>query len=148
MAISADSVTEDFDPRFKIFHELMPNKIRHILLVSTPYDAWIMEADCRLSEKIINEYRGLNLSHPPRLSWVSSPEEALSLLARENFDLVITMPRPGSMDMLALGRQIKELASQLPVIMLTRVRLQTGLAEYACVNRIPFSARRIMFGVR
>jgi hypothetical protein len=47
----------DFDPRFKLFHELMGRKIRDILLLSSSYDAWIMEEDCRLSERIIHEYR-------------------------------------------------------------------------------------------
>ena len=66
-----DSKKEDnSSSRFKVFHELMPRKARHILLVSTFYEAWIMEEDCRLSEQIVHEYRGLNLSHPPRLSWV------------------------------------------------------------------------------
>lgn len=120
MVISANSITKDFDPRFKIFHELMPNRVRHILLVSTPYDAWIMESDGRLSEKIINEYRGLNLSHPPRLTWASSAQEALSRIAQARFDMVITMPRPGGMDMVALGREIEQQAPQLPVIMLTQ----------------------------
>ena len=60
-----DHDVETFDPRFKIFHELMASKVRDILLVSTPYDAWIMEKDARLSERIVNEYRGLNLSNPP-----------------------------------------------------------------------------------
>ena len=50
-------------------------KVRHILLVSTPYDAWIMEEDCRLSERIINEYRGLNLSRPPRITQAASASD-------------------------------------------------------------------------
>jgi CheY-like chemotaxis protein len=120
MVISANSITRDVDPRFKVFHELMPKKVRHILLVSTPYDAWIMESDCRLSEKIINEYRGLNLSHPPRLTWASSAKEALSRIAKARFDIVITMPRPGGMDMVALGRKIEQQAPRLPVITLTQ----------------------------
>jgi len=65
VTLPIDSFAEDFDPSFKIFHELMAKKVRDILLVSTPYDAWIMEEDCRLSERIIHEYRGLNLSNPP-----------------------------------------------------------------------------------
>ena len=56
---------KDQSSRFKVFHELMRNKVEHILLISIPYEAWIMEKDCRLSEQIINEYRGLNLSQPP-----------------------------------------------------------------------------------
>ena len=71
MTLDIESFAEDFDPRFKVFHELMAKKVRDILLVSTPYDCWIMEEDCRLSERIIHEYRGLNLSNPPRFTWVS-----------------------------------------------------------------------------
>ncbi len=40
---------DEFDPRFKIFHELMAQKIREILLVLTPHDAWIIEENCRLT---------------------------------------------------------------------------------------------------
>ncbi|MCP4688221.1 MAG: hypothetical protein GY859_09230, partial [Desulfobacterales bacterium] len=52
MEKTTSRIESDFDPRFKLFHELMANKIRDVLLVSTPYDAWIMEEDCRLSERI------------------------------------------------------------------------------------------------
>ncbi len=58
MTLSIDNLLRDYDPRFKIFHELMAKKIREVLLVSTPYDAWIMEEDVRLSERLIHEYRG------------------------------------------------------------------------------------------
>ena len=88
MALEIESFAEDFDPRFKIFHELMARKIRDILLVSTPYDAWILEEDCRLSERIIHEYRGLNLSNPPRFTWASSAQEALAALDQKKFDMV------------------------------------------------------------
>jgi hypothetical protein len=67
MELDIESFAEDFDPSFKVFHELMAKKVGQVLLVSTPYDAWIMEEDCRLSERIIHEYRGLNLSNPPAL---------------------------------------------------------------------------------
>jgi len=35
--------SEDFDLSFKVFHELMAKKVTEILLVSSPYDAFIME---------------------------------------------------------------------------------------------------------
>ena len=114
MALNTRPFYSEYDSRFKLFHELMGRKVRHILLVSTPYDAWIMEEDCRLSERIVNEYRGLNLSQPPRLTWVASAEEALSALESRSFDLVITMPRLADMDAAALGHQIKKKAPSLP----------------------------------
>jgi len=123
MALEIDSFAEDFDPRFKVFHELMAKKIRDILLVSTPYDAWIMEEDCRLSERIIHEYRGLNLSNPPRFTWVSKAEEALAAIDEKNFDLVITMLHLADMDAFVLGREIKNKDPDLPVILLTHSAL-------------------------
>ena len=73
-------------PSLKIYHELMANKVGDILLVSSPYDAFIMEEEGRLSTRIINEYKGLNLSKPPKLTWVSSASEAFEKLAEKRFD--------------------------------------------------------------
>jgi hypothetical protein len=119
MVLNTKPLLNEFDSRFKLFHELMACKVRNILLVSTPYDAWIMEEDCRLSERIINEYRGLNLSQPPRLTWVSSAEKALAALDNRPFDMVITMPRLSDMGAAALGHRIKKKAPGLPVILLS-----------------------------
>ena len=107
-----------FDPRFKLFHELMSQKVREILLISSLYDAWVMEEDCRLSEAIINEYRGLNLSHPPRLNWVSSSEAALAALKNKNMDLVIIMPRMADVNVVAAAEMIRAEAPDLPIILL------------------------------
>ena len=123
MTLEIESFSEDFDPDFKVFHELMANKVREILLVSTPYDAWIMEEDCRLSERIIHEYRGLNLSNPPRFTWVATAGEALAALETKKFDLVITMLHLADMDAFMLGRKIKNKDADLPVILLTHSAL-------------------------
>jgi len=119
VTIDYRSPTEAFDSRFKVFHELMPKKITEILLVSSLYDACIMEEDGRLSEKIANEYRGLNLSRPPRLTWVSSAEEALEMLEKRSFDMVVTMLRLVDMDAFTLGEEIKRKCPCIPVILLT-----------------------------
>ncbi len=113
-----DHLTEQFDPRFKLFHELMSKKVREILLISTPYDAWVMEEDCRLSEAINNEYRGLNLSHPPRLNWVSTTEAALVALENKHFDLVIIMPRVADTHVSATVERIKAGSPKLPTMLL------------------------------
>ncbi len=109
----------DFESSFKIYHELMAWKVRRILLVSTPYDAWILEEDGRLSERIINEYRGLNLSHPPQLTWVSTADEALKALDAKRYDMVITMPRIADMDALGFAQAVKEKRPDLPVILIS-----------------------------
>ncbi len=109
----------ELESSFKIYHELMPWKVRRILLVSTPYDAWILEEDGRLSERIINEYRGLNLSHPPQLNWVSTADEALRALDAKRYDLVITMPRIADMDALGFAQAVKEKRPDIPVILIS-----------------------------
>ena len=97
----------------------MHRKVHHILLVSTAYEAWIMEEDGRLSEHIVHEYRGLNLSRPPRLTWVSSTAEALACLQQEAFDLVILMSDRVDQAAYGIGERIKRQTPDMPVILLT-----------------------------
>ncbi len=104
--------------RFKAFHELMSNKIREILLISSPYDAFILEEDGSLASRIINEYRGLNLSQPPRVTRTSSAYAALELLNERVFNMVIVMPHLDEMDAFSLSLEIKKLRPNLPVILL------------------------------
>ncbi|MCF8143034.1 MAG: phosphoenolpyruvate synthase/pyruvate phosphate dikinase [Deltaproteobacteria bacterium] len=108
----------EFYARFKIYHELMSKKIREILLVSSPYDAFIMEEDGSLASRIINEYSGLNLSHPPRVTRTSSAFDALALLNMRNFDMVVTTPHLEEMDAFTLGLKAKKTHPGLPVILL------------------------------
>ncbi|MBU1566511.1 MAG: hypothetical protein KJ630_12900 [Proteobacteria bacterium] len=110
---------EKISSRFKLFHELMLTKVQSILLIGTSYEAWIMEEDCRISEQIVNEYRGLNLSRPPRLTWVSSLGEALEHYPDLPFDLVITFSRAVDDNAFKLGREIKIAKPEIPVVLLT-----------------------------
>lgn len=127
----SDTINKD-DPRFKIFHDLMLNKVRNILLISRQYDAWIMEEDCRLSEKIVSEYRGLNLSHPPRLRWVSNTRQALNALEKQPFELVIIIARDTDTDTEKIAASIKAGYQRIPVILMVH-RLGAG-AEITSVK--------------
>jgi CheY-like chemotaxis protein len=96
----------------------MANKVGDILLVSCPYDAFIMEEEGRISTRIINEYKGLNLSKPPRLTWVSSAAEAFGKLETKRFDLILAMPSLDGMDVYTFGARVKDLYAHLPFFML------------------------------
>ena len=111
-------VIPDFDPHFKIFHDLMPFKVQEILLVSSLYDAFIMEEDGSIATRLITEYHGLNLSKPPKITRVSSTVEALELVEKKKFEMVITMPFLGGMDAFTLGSAIKKIQPDLPVILI------------------------------
>lgn len=117
MLIDSGRIVSDFDPHFKVFHELMQFKVQEILLVSSLYDAFIMEEDGSLATRLIKEYHGLNLSKAPRITRVSTAEEALGILKRRPFDMVMTMPYLGSMDAFELGGEIKKIRPDIPVIL-------------------------------
>jgi hypothetical protein len=68
---------EDYEPRFVKFHDLMKFRVREILLVSSFYDAFVLEEDGGLSERIFSEYIDLNLRFIPRVTRVSSAEKAI-----------------------------------------------------------------------
>ncbi len=132
--------SEAFDLSFKVFHELMARKVTDILLVSSPYEAFIMEEEGRLAERIIYEYRGLNLSRPPMLTWVSSARQALDALSRKKFDLVITMPQVDEINAYDLGRQIKDIHAELPVYLMiqdtSRHLLERKYTERKSIDRV------------
>jgi hypothetical protein len=130
------------DPRFKIFHELMSHKIREILFVSSPYDAWVMEKDRGLSEAIVLEYQGLNLSHPPRLNWVASINEASAVLKDKKIDLIIIMSQAAEFQFVDVYRLIRKPYPSIPI-----VRLYHRAPGYMVSNNqegIPFTPERTL----
>lgn len=117
--IDPELLVRKFDENATLFHELMSFKVREILLISSPYDAFVLEEEGSLAQRIINEYHGLNLSAPPRLTHVSTLSEAFHSLSKRKFDLVLCMPYIGNKDAFSVGRQIKKHQPRLPVILLT-----------------------------
>ncbi|MFC1798941.1 hypothetical protein ACFLZL_03955 [Thermodesulfobacteriota bacterium] len=117
MDFPADQFDDKSNASFKFYRELMSIKVREILLVSSPYDAFIIEEDGSLASRIINEYRGLNLSMPPRIIRTSSALEALDIIRSHRIDIVMTMPHLDDMDAFTLGGEIKKLSPDLPVIL-------------------------------
>ncbi|AFM41612.1 phosphoenolpyruvate synthase/pyruvate phosphate dikinase [Desulfosporosinus acidiphilus SJ4] len=108
-----------YKTQFSGFHDLMKFRVREILLVSSPYDAFVLEEDGRLSEKIFGEYLDNNLQFVPRISRVSSAEEAFSEMKERTYDLIMTMARIRDMNPLEFGKRIKETYPGKPVVMLT-----------------------------
>jgi len=74
-----------------IYHDLMPFKVREILLVANLYDAYSIEKEGRFSEHVLGEYHQLNLTSLPRITGVSTTEEALEQISIKHFDLEILM---------------------------------------------------------
>lgn len=101
------------------FANLMTRRIFNVLLIANPYDAFMLEDDGRIDEKLFNEYTSLSLRYPPRFTQVSTEEEALSMLDSMTFDLIICMPGNGDTDSFDIGRRIKSSYEQIPIVILT-----------------------------
>ena len=89
------------------FVDLMRRRIYNVLIVANPYDAFMLEDDGRVEEKIYNEYVELGLRYPPTFTQVSTIEEAENVLQSTNIDLVICMPGNADNDAFTVARAIK-----------------------------------------
>ena len=101
------------------FVNLMTRRIFNVLLIANPYDAFMLEDDGRIDEKIFNEYMNLSLRYPPRFTQVSTESEAWAKLRDTSFDLIIVMPGTDNNDTFEIARSIKEKYNEIPLVVLT-----------------------------
>ena len=101
------------------FMNLMMRRIYNVLIVANPYDAFMLEDDGRVEEKIYNEYVELGLRYPPTFTQVSTTEEAYQVLRTMNIDLVICMPGNADNDAFSVARDIKAGFPSMHCIVLT-----------------------------
>ena len=112
-------VEHGYGNRFQGFQNLMRLRVRDILLVSSLYDLYLFEEDGRLYELIRSEYEGLNLSHSPELTRVSSGHDAISIAKKEvRFDLIITTMHIEDMHALNFAKLVRKSGLKIPVILL------------------------------
>ena len=101
------------------FQNLMQRRIFNVLLIASPYDAFMMEEDGRVEEQLYFEYVRLNLSSPPRVTRVSTTAEAAVEMRAKTFDLVIVMPANDISESMAGARAIKCEHPDVPLVVLT-----------------------------
>jgi CheY-like chemotaxis protein len=101
------------------FHLLMKTRIHKVLLISSTYDAFILEEDGRIDEQIFNEYVSLSLRYPPIFIQATSAEEAFEILETDQIDLVISMLSIDDMDPFEFSKKIKDRYVDIPIVVLT-----------------------------
>ena len=101
------------------FVNLMLRRIYNVLIVANPYDAFMLEDDGRIEEKIYNEYMELGLRYPPTFTQVSTTEEAADVLKSMVIDLVICMPGNADNDAFDVARDIKSKFPSIHCVVLT-----------------------------
>ena len=101
------------------FVNLMTHRIFNVLIVANPYDAFMLEDDGRVDEKIFDEYMDLGLRYPPTFTQVSTTEEANEVLKSTAIDLVICMPGNADNDAFDVARAVKADSPDIPCVVLT-----------------------------
>lgn len=117
-----------------VFHELMPFKVKDILLVATYYDAYSIVREGQFSDKIYGEYLQLNLYSAPRFVNATTNEEALRLLKERHFDMIIIMTGMDKQQPLELSQEIRKRNPEIPLVLL--VNNNSDLAYFAQASDI------------
>jgi CheY-like chemotaxis protein len=101
------------------FHDLMRHRVMDILLVSSPYDSFVLEEAGQLSERMLGEFRNLDLHYGPGLTSVATGGEALALAAEHRrFNLIVTTLQVADMNAAELARRAAEAGLGIPVVAL------------------------------
>src|ERR1700752_4710311 len=109
----------DAEERFEGFENLMPFRVKNILLVSSLYDSFILREDGGINELVIDESLELNLRQIPNITHVSSCAEALELASSNpQFNLIVTNLAVGDMDAAQLAREVRRAGLDVPVVVL------------------------------
>lgn len=130
----------DLKTRFSGIHDLMKFRVTEILLISTEYDAYVLEEDGRLTEQIYHQFNDLSIPYIPRIHWVDNGEEALEELKSRTIHLIITMSRVSDMSSFEFETTIHNAYPNIPMVMLSYDRLTpemiARIREFSCINRV------------
>jgi len=108
-----------YEVEFGGFEKLMPYRIKHVLLVASLYDSFLLADDDRLNEALFGEMLDYSPRSAPRITRVATAEQALEKLEEGSYDLVIAMIQVGETDMADFFRSLKAGRQTLPVVLLS-----------------------------
>ena len=109
-----------------VYHDLMPFKVKEILLISSLYDAYAIESEGRFSEHVLGQYGQLNLTTFPRITGASNLGQAQKLLKKKSFELIIYMVGVDKSTPLFVCEKIKEEYQQIPIFLLLSNSAETN----------------------
>lgn len=122
------------------FELLMQKRIRYVLLVCSRYDAFIMEEDGKIDEKVFNDYVSFNLRYPPQFIHVTSAAGAMEAIGKGNIDLILNMLSISDMDPFELSLEIKRRWPDIPIVILAPVSREISLRldseEMHCIDYV------------
>jgi hypothetical protein len=124
-----------------IFQELMPNKVKEVLLFATLYDSYAIEREGQFSDKIFGEYLQLNLYAAPRFTSVNTQEDVAKILNTRHFDLAIIMAGVDKEMPLKIVEEINTAKPRIPILLLVNnnsdVRFfKMAAAKISAIDRV------------
>ncbi|HEX7583893.1 MAG TPA: pyruvate, phosphate dikinase, partial [Prolixibacteraceae bacterium] len=124
-----------------IFQELMPTKVKEILLLATLYDSYSIVREGQFTDKIFGEFLQLNLYTYPRVTSVNTEEEALRMVKTRDFDLVIIMVGVDKNIPVLAANALFKLKPQVPILLLVNNNgdlryFQTSSAKIESIDRV------------
>ncbi|HML34731.1 MULTISPECIES: PEP/pyruvate-binding domain-containing protein [Sporomusa] len=130
----------DMKARFSGIHDLMKFRVTEILLISTAYDAYVLEEDGMLIEQIYHHFNDLSIPFIPRIHWVADGEDAWEELKLRPIHLIITMSRISDMSSFEVETKIHEAYPNIPIVMLSYDRLTpeiiARIRAISCIDRV------------
>eukprot|EP01029_Cantina_marsupialis_P014276 TRINITY_DN31582_c0_g1_i1.p1 TRINITY_DN31582_c0_g1~~TRINITY_DN31582_c0_g1_i1.p1 ORF type:complete len:1153 (+),score=71.90 TRINITY_DN31582_c0_g1_i1:9673-13131(+) len=112
-----------------IYHDLMPFKVKEILLVANLYDAYCIEREGKFAEQISSEYHQLNLTSMPRVTGVSTLEETMEQLHSKHFDMIILMVGVDKKTPVEMSERIKKEFPYISIFLLLNNDADISLFE-------------------
>jgi CheY-like chemotaxis protein len=121
-----------------VFHDLQPFKVKEILLVANLYDAYSIEGEGRFADHILGEYYQMSLTSIPRVTGVSSEDEAFNRLKARHYDLVIIMIGVDKDSPMELCRKIKDKYPYLPTYLLLNNPSDMDFVKSQKAKKVPY----------
>ncbi|MEI8115876.1 MAG: pyruvate, phosphate dikinase, partial [Bacteroidia bacterium] len=117
-AVSLSSIYKLNKSDRDIFQELMPTKVKEILLLATLYDSYSIVREGQFTDKIFGEFLQLNLYTYPRFTSVNTEEEAIRLIDSRDFDLTIIMVGLDKNIPIVAANALYKRKPQIPILLL------------------------------
>lgn len=117
-SISLSSIYKRNKSDRDIFQELMPTKVKEVLLLATLYDSYSIVREGQFTDKIFGEFLQLNLYTYPRFTSANTEEDALRMVKTRDFDMVIIMVGVDKNIPVRASKAIFKQKPSLPILLL------------------------------
>lgn len=115
-----------------IYLDMMKYKVKHVLFVATLYDAFCLENEDSFFERFMGDVHQFSLYTLPRITGVSTDEEAIDAMESANIDMVIIMPSADSQQTIRLTEKLKSINENIPIFLLINKKEEVKKYEEKC----------------